>query len=688
MKFWKKSLLVEIVGSFLMLSLTTVSIVGYTAFGQAKQYLKESVFDRLSVAATLKENELNRWFQDQRQNLLSLAEIPEISSSAKVLLTGNKSEAQYDLALKAIEKSLIPYTSSQDGLAEIFILSRSSRVLFSTNEVNRGKYQPLAQYSEVTKEATSPLVSNFYRSPDTGKPTITFATPLLDENGKGVGMLAVHLNLNRMDEIIRHGGSLGETGETYLVGNLGSSFSNQNVFVSAQRFGSDEFPDGIESEAIAHAMGATDGRGLYRNYRGKSVIGVYNWLENLDLALITEIHQEEAFVPAGDLAVRILAIGFISVALMAVAMLVLGRRITKPIKAIARTTLFVSAGDLTQKAPVLTENEIGVLAITFNQMTNKLKNSYQEMEDYNRTLEEKVEARTKELTDKNDRIKQALKELKQTQSQLIQNEKMASLGQLVAGVAHEINNPVSFIYGNVNPAKDYARDLLYLLELYRQHYPEPGEEIEEALETLDIDFIEEDFMKLLDSMEEGANRIKKIVLSLRNFSRLDESAQKEVDISEGIDSTLLILKSRFTNKSAGKINIIKEYGDLPRIDCLPSQLNQVFMNILANAIDAVEMSSFNGENQFIIKIKTEAIDGEWIRIRIGDNGPGIPKDVITRIFDPFYTTKPIGKGTGLGLSLSYQIVVEKHAGRIYCDSEIGKGTEFIIELPVSFNNSK
>ncbi len=686
MNFWKKSLLVEIVGSFLMLSLVTVSIVGYTAFGQAKQYLKQSVFERLSVAATLKENELNRWFIDQRQNLLSMAELPEIASETKVLLTGRESEAEYNRALKAIAASLIPYTSSQPGLAEIFILSRGSRIIFSTNETNQGKYQPLVQYSEVTKEATDALVSNFYRSPDTGKPAITFATPLLDENGKRLGMLAVHLNLKRMDEIVRNVSGLGETGETYLVGNLGSSLSNRNVFVSAQNFGSAEFPDGINSEAIAEAMRAKDGRGLYRNYRGFAVIGVYRWLENLDLALITEINQEEAFVPAGALAIRILAIGSISAVLMAVAMFVLGRRITKPIQAIARTALFVSAGDLSQKAPILTENEIGVLAHTFNQMTNRLKQSYEKLESYNRTLEEKVEERTQELTEKNDRLKQALKELKQTQAQLIQNEKMASLGQMVAGVAHEINNPVSFIYGNVSPAKDYAQDLLDLLELYRQHYPQPVEEIQEELERLEIDFLEEDFLKLLDSMEEGANRIKKIVLSLRNFSRLDEAPQKEVDIHEGIDSTLLILKSRFNNKKIGEIEVIKEYCDLPKIDCLPSQLNQVFLNLMANAIDAFEMSE-RGENKPFIKIKTEVIDKDWIAVMVGDNGPGMPKDVRERVFDPFYTTKPVGKGTGLGLSLSYQIVVEKHGGRIFCDSEIGKGTEFRIELPVVSTNN-
>lgn len=681
MKFWKKSLLVEIVGSFLMLSLATVSIVGYTAFDRAKQYLKQSVFDRLSVTATLKENELNRWLKDRRENLLSFAELPEISSQIEVLLTGDPSEEEYNEAMEAIEEALSLYINTQTDFAEMFVLSRSSRVLFSTNEANRGKYQPLVQYSQVTKEPTNALVSNFYRSSNTGKPTITFATPVVDESGKRLGMLAVHLNLDRMDEIISNGTNLGKTGETYLVGNLGSSLFEKNVFVSADRFGRDEFPDGIHSEAIARAMEATDGKGLYRNYRGVAVIGVYHWLENLDLALIAEIEREEAFVPARELAVTIWAIGFISAVSMAVAMLLLGRRITKPIKAIAQTALIVSAGDLTQKAPVLTENEIGVLAETFNLMTNQLKQSYQQLEDYNRTLEEKVEGRTQELTDKNDRLKQTLKELKQTQAQLIQNEKMASLGQLVAGVAHEINNPVSFIYGNISPAQHYARDLLNLLELYRQHYPEPVEEIQEELENVEIDFLEEDFLKLLHSMEEGANRIKKIVLSLRNFSRLDESPQKEVDISEGIDSTLLILRSRFDSKKCGVIEVIKNYGSLPKIDCFPSQLNQVFLNLFANAIDAFEMWN-DCPIQPILTITTEVINKEWIGIKIGDNGPGIPKNVIERIFDPFYTTKQVGKGTGLGLSLSYQIVVEKHRGRINCNAEIGKGTEFIIELPV------
>jgi len=267
----------------------------------------------------------------------------------------------------------------------------------------------------------------------------------------------------------------------------------------------------------------------------------------------------------------------------------------------------------------------------------------------------------------------ALLELRQTQTQLIQTEKMASLGQLVAGVAHEINNPTSFIYGNINYANEYAEDLLHLLDLYQEHYPEPHPEIQEEIEAIEVDFLKEDFQKLLTSMKVGAQRIKEIVLSLRNFSRLDESESKTVDIHLGIDSTLMILSTRFN--SAG-IEVIKNYGSLPEIDCYPGELNQVFMNILTNAIDAVEKAA-----KPQIRIETRMVNEGAIAIHFIDNGPGIPESALSRLFDPFFTTKPVGKGTGLGLSVSYKIVVERHRGQLRCLSTPGQGTEFIIEIP-------
>jgi len=694
MYFWKKSLLIQIVGSFLILSLVTISIVGYTTFSQARASLKESVFDRLNFAVKLKENELNNWVLDQRKNILAIAELPEINNQAKILLTSKKSAPEYKSAQALLQTSLTSFTTNISSLKEIFILSRSSRTLVSSDYNKVGKYKPLVQYSEVTKSPTDNLISNFYRSAETGKPMITFAIPILNENGNKLGMLATHLNLERIDAIIREQAGLGETAETYLVGNIGSSLSRRNVFVSATKFGSDEFPDGISSKAINTAINGKNGKGLYLNYRGVPVIGVYRWLEYQDLALLAEIEQTEAFAPAGHLASSILLIGLTLALVMAAAMLLLGRKIVRPILAIAHTAKLVSQGDLTQKVPVLTKNEIGFLAQSFNQMIQKLNSLYQELSNYNHILEVKVDERTQELKEKNTDLEQTLQKLKQTQAQLIQNEKMVGLGQLVAGVAHEINNPVNFIHGNIIPARDYAEDLLNLIKLYQLYYPEPVAEIIDTENIIDLDFLKKDFPTLLNSMEEGTKRIQEIVLSLRNFSRLDESSQKQVNIHEGIDSTLLILQSRLKPKPGyPEIEIIKEYGDLPLVECLASQVNQVFMNILANGIDALEMSWKESNSQLScikpqIKIQSKVINKNWIAIYIIDNGPGIPEKVKNKIFDPFYTTKPVGKGTGLGLSLSHQIIVEKHGGNFYCNSVVGQGTEFAIELPVVYKRSR
>ncbi|WP_445632577.1 histidine kinase [Nostoc sp. DSM 114161] len=292
--------------------------------------------------------------------------------------------------------------------------------------------------------------------------------------------------------------------------------------------------------------------------------------------------------------------------------------------------------------------------------------------------------------------KQAQEKLRQSQaelqqeakllaSQLVQSEKMSSLGQLVAGVAHEINNPVNFIYGNLTPANEYTQDLLKLLQLYQQYYPNPAPQIQKQAKAIDLDFLIEDLPKLINSMRVGAERITEIVLSLRNFSRLDEAQMKAVNIHEGIDSTLMLLEHRLKAKpNYPGIKIIKEYGNLPLVECYPGQLNQVFMNILANAIDALEESMDNGKitNAPHICICTNLIaDQQLVIISIADNGCGIPENIQKQLFDPFFTTKPVGKGTGLGLSISYQIITQKHRGKLQCISSPNEGTEFIINLP-------
>ncbi|QLE50429.1 PAS domain-containing protein [Nostoc sp. C057] len=304
----------------------------------------------------------------------------------------------------------------------------------------------------------------------------------------------------------------------------------------------------------------------------------------------------------------------------------------------------------------------------------------------NQELEIRVEERTTAL-------QETLKELQLTQTQLIQAEKMSSLGQMVAGIAHEINNPVSFIHGNLHHAHQYTDDLLKLVQIYQQVCPNTPPEIQQKLEEIDLNFLIKDITKLFQSMTVGTERIQEIVKSLRNFSRLDEAELKTVDIHEGIDSALMILEHRLQARHEyPEIKVIKKYSQLPNVTCYPGQLNQVFMNILANAIDALEALAVNSQttdNQKLtnnnpqIQIKTEVINEKWIAVSIADNGLGIDEQVHSKVFDPFFTTKTVGKGTGLGLSVSYQIIVEKHGGQLSCFSVPGKGAEFVIKIPVN-----
>ncbi|MBN4006249.1 ATP-binding sensor histidine kinase [Nostoc sp. LPT] len=330
-----------------------------------------------------------------------------------------------------------------------------------------------------------------------------------------------------------------------------------------------------------------------------------------------------------------------------------------------------------------TSDRLQVLKLLTSQAAISLENAqlYRQLEEYSHTLERKVEERTQEITQKATQLESTLEKLYSTQAQLIQSEKMSGLGQLVAGIAHEINNPINFIYGNLEPASEYVASLIELNNLYQQLYPQPLPEIAEKMAEMELEFLVNDLQKLLSSMRVGADRICQIVLSLRKFSRLDESEIKPVDIHSGIDSTLLILQHRLQNNSKDtEIAVIQKYGQLPLVNCYVSALNQVFMNIINNAIDALKTSDKN--RQPTIVIKTELKESNKILISIADNGIGMSKSVQNKIFNPFFTTKSVGSGTGLGLSTSYSIVVEKHGGQLSCISTPGEGTEFFIEIPV------
>ncbi|NET56070.1 MAG: response regulator [Symploca sp. SIO2E6] len=654
MRCWKKSLLVQLVGSFLIISLLTISIVCYTTFNQARESLKLSVFKELELTAYLKEGELNRWLVAQHEYFLSLSQLPEVSTQARVLLSSQTSDSEYQFAYEQLEQSITSLVTKPSSLKELFVLTRSGRILLSTNPTQIGKYQPLAQYGKVTQKATDTFVSNFYRSPETGKPTMSFATPVLDYADKRLGMLVVNLNLDRINEIIgEQTAAKDDNYKTYLVGKFGSGLSRRNVLISAA------FSDGLESEGIAQAMDGKNGQGLYKNYQGVPVIGVYRWLADRDVALLVEMNQSQAFAPARQLAESILLMGLILAGLLAIAMFLLARRITRPILAITYTATEVAAGNLTSTAPVMTENEIGILARVFNQMIEQLRFLYSD-------LEEQVEERTAALKQANKQLWVEINERRRAE-QAAEAANYAK-SQFLTNMSHELRTPLNGILG-------YTQILQSSSELT----PEQQQGI--------------------DTIHTCGNHLLTLINDILDLSKI-EAQKMELDPHDFhfLDFLWAVTQMcQIRAQQKGIAFIYQPNHQLPTaVHADEKRLRQILINLLGNAIKFTNTGSVTfkvsviGHWSLVIGQEQTTnnkrqITNNQIRFEVEDTGVGIAIEELEKIFEPF---EQVGEnnykseGTGLGLAITKQIVYLM-GSRLQVKSTLGVGSTFWfdIELP-------
>ncbi|NET29277.1 sensor histidine kinase [Okeania sp. SIO1I7] len=652
-----------------------ILLIFYSAAGIFVISVLVAIVSILPLYKQLKVNEESNLQSALRTRTLA---VEEFISKVKSIAVQIASRTQARLELEAYNRSLNNRDSAVSNITRYLsdALNQSEDVVgitrFDQNNqliVQLGLPIPQKFWDFPIQNSQNTQISNPIRLKN--QSYIIVSQAIFNSNQQQQGKDLVLFKTEDLEKIITDYTGLGQTGEIFL-----GTFQNQQVklFLSSRNQAntlSEPIIKALEKTVVLQESGLTLIKPKFWNY---GQIIAFEPLSKVNWGLVIKIDRQELYASVNH---QIITIGIIII-----------------------TLSFMGAGGMV----LLLRPLAGQVIIQTDELEEQLQEKNRTLHELNYAqgqllleIKERKQAENllreseAKLREQKQELQQTLKELQQTQAQMIQSEKMSSLGQMVAGVAHEINNPVNFIHGNIVYAKDYIQDLLNLIQLYQDYYPHPHQEIEAEIEEIELNFLQKDLKKILKSMEVGTERIREIVKSLRIFSRCDEAEIKKVDLHEGIESTLMILQSHFKAKSQSEyseIQIIKEYGQLPLIDCYPGQLNQVFMNILSNAIYAIKDAQNSQKielNSGCIRIKTQRISDNLVQICITDNGGGISEEVLSHLFDPFFTTKPVGKGTGLGLSISYQIIVEKHKGKLECHSQKEKYTEFIITIPIKLS---
>jgi two-component system sensor kinase len=691
--FWKKSLMARLVSYFLVLSLLTVGLTGTIAYIRASGALKDAIFERLNVIATLKEYELNQWVGDKRRQVILLADLPEIRSQTNLLGQLAPDDYTYQSVQENLRALFKMVLQNSDDLEELFILSDvGGAVIVSSKQEREGEYHVLDLF--FTQGRSHTFVQNIYpATEETGqllKPRMTIATPIRDDTGKRLGVLVAHLNLERMDRIISQGIGMETSGEVYLVDAL-------NVFVSGERFGRGEQQqtESVHSVGIDTALSGKDGVGSYHNYAGEAVIGVYRWIDSRQLALLVEVNQQEAFTPARHLAWSIFIIGSAMAFLLAVGVYFLARQIARPILAINEAAVQVAGGHLDHTAPVLTEDEVGMLAKAFNQMTHELRRLYQRMEykvvelklaqeelrTYQDHLEDQVKVRTEELTQANTHLQQEIAERKRTELQLIHameaaEEASRAKSAFLANMSHELRTPLNAIIG------------------YSEMLQEDAEDMEQ-----------DDFIPDLQKIQSSSKHLLSLINDVLDLSKIE--AGKMNLQPEWFSICTLIAEIQTTipplvQKNANSL-VISCADDIGQMYTDPTRVRQVLLNLLSNACKFTEQGTVSLTIERVLQHPSchdhadkhdhhqpgQNPDSyaamETVVFRVSDTGIGISEEQAQRLFHPFTqadssTTRKYG-GTGLGLVITRRIC-QLMGGDVTLESRPGNGSTFTVILPL------